>query len=253
MSELTIKTWMAQERPAFDNFTAMVASRLEEGIFRALTVTMRNQLKATGRAFVELPWGTYTAEFVSKGEAGNVTPAWVPSAGFLQLLNGNLEKGKDEIITQQSFNSDFERLFREFVAYGTFDHENSEHTPKKGVRLTDDETNYFLNGYANVLATIAKDKQRDGKIVRLEINNGFPHGAFDFEYDDDEIKVTFVADKVFKQILKDDAAAAAASGFDFTAIDENETRRTVMPVKASFGLVPLGRKIKKRILDHNMD
>ena len=54
----------------------------------------------------------------------------------------------------------------------------------------------------------------DGKIFSLEINNGFPHGKYNFEYDDDDIKVTFTPDKVFKQILKDDDAAATAAEAD---------------------------------------
>lgn len=264
MSDLTIKTWVNQERNAFENFTAVLAARFEEAIFRALTMAMRNKIKRDGRAVIELPWGTYTAELISKGEAGNITPAWTPSKAFIKLLNGNLEKGKEDsidAIAQESFDEEFEKLFRDFAAYGYFyPEQNKDKSPKaKGVRLTDDEVNYFLNGYAMVLATIAKDKQRDGKIFRLEINNGFPHGAFDFEYDDDEIKVTFVADKVFKQILKDDAAAASANGFDFTEIAEDETRRTIMPVtKAAFGQIPImtakqRKKHLKRILDHNMD
>lgn len=247
MSELTIKGWVNQERNAFENFTAVLASRFEEAIFRALTLTMRNQLKRNGSASVELPWGTYSAEIVSKGEAGNVTPAWTPSKAFIKLLNGNLDKGNDaDAIAQETFDPEFEKLFRDYAAYGYFyPEQNKDKTAKaKGVRLTDDEANYFLNGYAMVLATIAKDKQRDGKIFRLEINNGFPHGAFDFEYEDDEIKVTFVADKVFKQILKDDAAAASANGFDFTEIGEGETRRTVSPIDGAAAFAP---KIRRKL------
>ena len=60
----------------------------------------------------------------------------------------------------------------------------------------------------------------------LEINNGFPHGQFRFEYDDNEISVTFQADKVFKQILKDDEAALKAATADFTPIPEGTRRNS---------------------------
>ena len=234
MSDLTIKTWTAQEHNSFENFTAVLASRFEEGWARALIMKMRSDLKKFGKSEVSLPWGTYRAETKVKGESGNINVNWEPAKGFIKILNGDMDNAsRAECITQDEFDPEFVKWFRDFVAYGFFnpeDPKNKDRIPKnKGVRLNDDEVNYFLNGYALVLATIAKDKQRDGKIFRLEINNNFPHGYFDFEYDDDEIKVKWVADKVFKQILKDDAAAAAAGGYDFTPIDEG-TRVESIPL-----------------------
>lgn len=233
MSELTIKTWVAQEHNAFENFTAALASRFEEAIFRALSQKMRLDLKAKGKAEVTLPWGIYRADIKTKGEAGNIAPTWEPSKGFIKMLNGDMDsKDRHECFTQDDFDAEFTELFRDWVAYGFFypnAPENKDRISKnKGVRLADDEIIYFLNGYATVLTTIAKDKQRDGKIFRLEIGNGYPHGSFDFEYDDDEIRVTWVADKVFKQILKDDEAAAKADKYDFTPI--REPRKEVIPV-----------------------
>lgn len=228
MSEITIKGWVAQEKTAFNNFNGALASRFEEGIFKALTAKLRADLKKFGKAKVTLPWGTYSSEIVTKGESGNINVSWEPSKAFVALLNGD-EKSKGEYNAQDEFDPEYVKLFRDYVAYGFFDPESPENKERasknKCVRLGDEEVNYFLNGYANVMATIAKDKQRDGKVFRLEINNGFPHGAFDFEYDDDEIKVTYVADKVFKQILKDDAAADAASEYDFTPITETRVEK----------------------------
>lgn len=233
MSELTIKTWCDIERNAFDNFTPMLASRFEEGILRTIVRTLRKMVAKTGSAELVLPWGTYRVETKTMGEAGNRAPSWEPSKGFIKLLNGGSMDGSQKLqaITQDEFSDDFLKDFREFVAYGFFDPdspENKDKNIKKGVKLTDDEAVYFLNSYATVLATIGKDKERDGKIFRLEVNNGYPHGSFDFEYDDDEIKVKWVADKVFKQILKDDDAAAKSDDATFDPI--REAQLTTIPV-----------------------
>lgn len=232
MSEMTLKAWVAQEHSAFENFNAVLASRFEEAWARALTMKMRNDLATKDHSEVVLPWGTYSAEAKAKGETGNINISWVPSKGFLKLLNGNNDAPRAESIIQDEFDPEFTELFRDFVAYGFFypnSPENKDRVPKnKGVRLKDDEIEYFLNGYANVLATLAKDKQREGKIFRLEINNGFPHGFFTFEYDDNEITPKFVADKVFKQILKNDEAAMKSNGYDFTPI--RDTRVETIPV-----------------------
>ena len=223
MSEVTIKGWVAQEKNAFHNFNRQLAARFEEGIFRSITKVLKEYLKKSGKGRIAMPWGTYTAELVTKGESGNINVGWEPSKQFLTLLNGD-EKANASLTQQDEFDPEYVRLVKEFIAYGFFDPDSPEHkehaAKNKGVRLGDEEVNYFLNGYANVMATIAKDKQRDGKLLRLEINNGFPHGVFVFDYDEDEIKVSFVADKVFKQILKDDTAADAAAENDFTPITE---------------------------------
>ncbi len=231
--DLTIKAFVQQEHSSFENFTPPLAARFEEGIMRAITETMRLQLKNKGKAEVALPWGTYHAEAVAKGEAGNIVPTREPSKGFLKLLTSdNLnDADRSECIAQDDFDPQYMKLFKDFVAYGFFYPEAPENKDKldknKGVRLSDEEAEYFLCEYAIVLANIARDKQRDGKIFRLEINNGFPHGSFDFEYDDDDIKVSWTADKVFKQILKNDDAAAAAKVSNFTPITEEEGTRRI--------------------------
>jgi len=238
MSDLTIKAWVVQEHNAFENFTAVLAARFEEAWTRALAKAMELQLRAKGRAEIALPWGTYYAEIITKGEGGNITPKWEPSKGFLKILNDDIQDQAERsaCVNQEEFDPTFMKLFKDFVAYGFFYPEDPKNKDKidknKGVRLNDEEADYFLNEYALVLCNLAKDKQRDGKIFRLEINNSFPHGCFDFEYDDDEIKVRWTADKTFKQILKDDAAASKADDADFTAIPEGESRRTEIDLTA---------------------
>lgn len=234
MSDLTIKTWVAQEKNAFHNFREELAKLLEESMLRALAERLRIGLKDDNKAAVELPWGTYSAEFVQRGETGNVTPKWEPSEGFMNLLNGDLGRGDAGGVNQEVFDERYVELFTDWLTHGRFYEvgaKNKEKTEKrKGLVLGADEVSYFLNGYAYVLATIAKDKQRDGKIFSLEINSTFPHGRFDFEYDDDKIIPVFVPDKVFKQLLKDDAAAMAASESDFTVIGDGEVRKDILPV-----------------------
>jgi len=233
MSSLTINTWVNLENGSFHNFFPEVAELLESGWCRALTETLRLGLKDSNKVSVELPWGTYTAELIQKGEAGNITPSWEPSKRFMTLLNGDLSKSDKDTVNQETFDPTFVRLFTDWITHGRFYPEgakNKEKTEKhKGIKLSDDEVNYVLNSYGMMLASIAKDKQRDGKIFPLEINGTFPHGRFDFEYDDDKITPTFVADKVFKQLLKDDAAAASAAKFDFTPLREGEVRKDIIP------------------------
>ena len=234
MSSLTIKTWMAQEKNAFDNFREELAELIENSMLRAIAQRLREGLKAGGKAEVELPWGTYSAEFVSRGESGNVTPVWTPSKGFMELLNGDLSKGDVAAVNQEQFDDRFVELFTDWLAHGRFYDTGAKNKEKsevrKGLVLASDEVEYLLNGYAMVLATIAKDKQRDGKIFSLEINNSFPHGRFDFSYEDGTITPVFVADKTFKQLLKDDAAAIAANGSDVSVIGDGEVRKDILPV-----------------------
>ena len=224
MSALTIQAWEAREKNALIDFKPEIASRIEEAIFKALTETMRLQLHRNGKAEVALPWGTYTAEFVDKGDTGNVTPSWTPSKGFMKLLNGD-DDGKDVVILDE-YDSEFQSLFQDYTAYGfLYPHseENKNKIPKnKGLMLKDDEVIYLLNGYADVMATLAKDHHHNGKVFVLSINNGFPHGEFRFEYDDNEISVTFQADKVFKQLLKNDEAALKSATADFSFIKDTD-------------------------------
>lgn len=215
----SIQAWINQEKTSFDNFNDFIAIRLEDGIFRALAEKQANDIKAKKSSIVTLPWGTYTADVKAVGEAGNVTPVFEPSKQFKKMLNDDNATLSD--FRQESFDPDYVQLFKDYVAYGCFYPDNNQDTPahEKGLRLTEDEVDYFLNGYMQVLVGIAKDKQRSGKTYRLEIDEGFPHGAFDFEYSDDdkdeEIKVKFVPSKVYKQYLKNDEIASRVRDAEF--------------------------------------
>ena len=229
--DISIKAFVAQEHNNFENFTPPLARRFEEGIMRALAETMRQQLAKKGSAEVGLPWGIFRAEVVTKGEGTNITPTWEPTKAFIKCLNTpSMDIAeRTETMNQDSIDDTLMKLFKDFVAYGFFNPEEPANKAKidqnKGVRLTDNEAEYFLNEYGLMLVSVGREKQMDGKIFPLEINETFPHGTYNFEYDDDEIKVTFVPDKVFKQILKDDAVAATAATADFTPISEEEGKR----------------------------
>lgn len=234
----TINTWINQEKTSFDNFNDFVAIRLEDGIFRSLAEKQANDIKEKKSSTVVLPWGTYTADVKAAGETGNITPAFEPSKQFKKLLNDDAAVSRD--LRQESFDPDYVKLFKEYVAYGAFNVENANDAPahEKGLRLTDDEVDYFLNSYMDVLVTIAKDKQRAGKVYRLEIDEGFPHGAFDFEYSEDgkdeEIKVKFVPSKVYKQYLKNDEIANRVRDADFVQAAAIASQLVPMMKRRSF-------------------
>lgn len=224
MSDVSIKTWVNQEKSAYEDFNEYVANTIEDGMFRALAEKMHRDLKTADISKVTLPWGTYRAEMKDRGENGVVNISWEPSEGFLKMLNDDSDSAeKYEMNYQDEFDPEFVKLFWDYVAWGSFDPDTS--TKNRGIKMEDPEVAYFLNGYASVLYNVAKDKQRDGKTYRLEIDNNFPHGSFDFEYDGDEIKVKFIAHKVFKQYLKDDKVAAVAVTADYTPITETRVER----------------------------
>ena len=231
MTSPTITNWIAFEKSAFDNFNEFVAGRLEDAIFRSLTEYMRLKLKDQNSVSVTLPWGTYSAEVKTVGETTNITPVWEPSKNFLKLLNDDSGVNSDR--RQDTFDPEYMRLFKTYAAAGNFGVEiKGAPAKEKGMKLSDDEADWFLNDYMQVMANIARDKQREGKIYRLEIDEVYPHGSFDFEYTDDEIKVTFVPNKVFKQALKDDEVAAAAATTNF-AWDKHATMMDIAATAAS--------------------
>lgn len=233
MSSITIRTWMNQEANSFSQFTDFVATRLESAILHAIVYTLRKKLKDGVKAEVELPWGTFSAETKEFGGTINIAPSWEPSKAFMKSLNGDDDRN---MIFQDTFDEYFEKEFKCFAKYGkTLDEAPEDDTKipiaQKGIELDDGMVSYLLNSYAHMLATVAKDKQHNGKVFVLEVNNEFPHGSYNFEYEDNEIVVKFVPDKVFKQLLKDDEAAEIARTKDFSQIEEGTTRKEISAVK----------------------
>ena len=206
MSSTTINAWIALEKSSFENFNEFIAIRLQDGILRSIAEKMKNDIAAKGESTLILPWGTFSAEVKAAGETGNITPAWEPSKEFLKMLNDDSARDK----RQESFDPEYVQLLKDYVAYGYFYPSEVKDAPAKdkGLKMSDDEVEYFLNNYAQVLANIAREKQRDNKTYRLVVDEGFQHGAYDFEYENDEITVKFVPDKVFKQYLKNDDLAS---------------------------------------------
>ena len=213
MSSISVSTWEAQEKAQFDGLDTFLIIRLEDGLFRALAEKQHNDLtNGKTTSSVTLPWGTYTADVKSMGETGNITPTFEPSKAFKKLLNDDANAAAVEY-QQEKFDEEYMKLFTDYVAYGYFYPDTVKDAPakEKGLRLEPNEAEYFINPYLNVLVTIARDKERAGKTYRLEINEGYPHGAFDFVYgdgDSDDVTVKFIPDKAYKQRLKNDTLAA---------------------------------------------
>lgn len=228
MSAKTITTFTQQETASFENYSDFISARLEDAWSRALAEKMRNELTSNNKnngdgnevSVVNLPWGTFTAEVKSKAGMGNVNVSFEPSKSFLEAIKSD-DKDDNFSVTQNTFDSEFLELFKDYVAYGFFYPNAAENKDRlnsavRCLNMDDIEAEYFLNHYANVLVTIAREKFRPGKIYSLQVghveqneSDGFPHGTYDFKYTDDGVTVTFVADKGFKQYLKNDAAVVA--------------------------------------------
>lgn len=221
MSEIITKTWVAQDKEAYDDFNEYAANVLEDGIFRSIPEYFRKKLANADHADLELPWGTYHCDIKGRGETGVVNLDWEPSKGFKKLLNDDSDAAsRFDRNYQDTFDPEYIKLFTDWVAYGMFDPDDPKNKDRaakqRGILLSDPEVTYFLNDFTLVMYNIAKDKQRDGKIYRLEVNNMFPHGTFEFDYKDDgTIDVKYIAHKVTKQAIKDDSKADHILDFDY--------------------------------------
>lgn len=204
-----VEKFLDQEKTSFKVFNEFMATRVLEAAFKSISRALQIGLKKKDTAEVVVPWGTFTAErrIRNNGDSANTNVSYEPSKAFLEALNGD---GKDrDAYYQDDFNETMMDAFAEYVSYGMFDTnapENKEKlaTLQKGLFLKDNEKEYFMNRIATLLLTIGREKQRDGKQFRLEVDQNFGHGYYDFEYDDDKIAVRFTADKAFKQFVKND-------------------------------------------------
>lgn len=231
--ELSSKTWSNIEKANFNQFNEFVAGTVEGTMFRALAEKMRLDLLESDTSEVVFPWGTYTAEMKDRGEGGIVNISWTPSKAFIKMMNDSSDSiERENDVYMDDFDEDYLKLMTAFLAYGVFDPdapENKEKVAKnRGIKMDEADLVYLINSYTNVLYTIGKDKQRDGKMYRLEIDGFFPHGSFDFDYSNaDEIKVKFIPHKVFKQYVKNDFAADVREGANFSEL--KEPRKEIIP------------------------
>ena len=205
-----INAFVAQEKPAFEEFSEFLGTRILDGVFRSIAERLKMGLENKDSESVTVPWGTFTAErrVRNGGDSANTNVSYEPSKAFINALNSD-GRDRDAGIFQEEFDSDLLDAFADYVAYGFFNPdapENKDEINKaqKGARLDPSEREYFMNRVANLLVTIAKEKQRDGKTYRLMVVETFGHGWYDFEYNDDKIGVKFTADKAFKQYVKND-------------------------------------------------
>lgn len=204
-----IGTWVAQEKPAFAGFNEFVATRMCESITRTIPRRMKQDLTATGKAELEMPWGTYRAEVKKVGEGTNITPTWEPSKRFLEMLNATDTKRTADY--QEHFDEEYTKMFKDYLAWGVYDpDEKNAPAKEKGARLDPEEVEYFLDSFMRLMVSLARDHHRDGKDYDLDINAEFDFGRFTFEYEGDDTKVKFTPSKAFKQSLKNDGVAEAA-------------------------------------------
>lgn len=210
MASATINAWMEMEGPNYENFGEFIANMMEEAFLTAIPEFLKRKLMKDEDASLTLPWGTYSAKMKTKGEPGSITPTWEPTSGFLDLMNSQGDEKADQY--QDDFDPDYMKLVVDWMGHGVFDvDEHPEQAAKqKGIQMEDAEIEYMLNSYARMLARVAKEHQRDGKEYRLDVVSTAKHGTFVFEYSNDEIKVTFIAHKSFKQDLKNDDAVMEA-------------------------------------------
>lgn len=227
MSNVSIQTWVNIESENYDYFNEFIAGKLEGGMFRAIHEYLRRKLKTSDTAQLTMPYGTYYATMKQQDGTAVADVTWEPSKGFLKLLNDDSDDDSNKSAKfdrnyMDEFDPEYVKLFVDYLAYGMFDptEEDKSDESKRQLYLDDAEVVYFLNSYVLVLYNVAKDKQRDGKAYRLEIDGECPHGSFDFLYKGDKIEVKFIPNKVFKQSLKDDKMAEKVNKGDFRAVTD---------------------------------
>lgn len=228
---VTISTWVNLERENYRDFNEYIADKVEGAMFRSIHEYLRRKLKNSSTASITMPYGTYYAEMKTQDDGTTVVDVtWEPSKGFKRLLDEDIDAARFDRGYQDEFEPEFVTLFTDYLAFGKFDPTEDDKTDEKkfGLMLEDSEVSYFLNSYVLALYNVAKEKERDGKTYRLELHESCPHGAFDFVYKDDKIDVKFIADKVFKQHLKDDAVANSVNSGDFSAT--TDVVKTFKPV-----------------------
>ena len=124
MSELTKRVWVEQEKSTFLNFKPDLAEHFENAHLRSIIETLRRKLKKYGEGTVDMPWGTFGVKVVTKGETGVITPYYEPSKGFIKALNGDFDDSPDDSsMTQEEFDPTFVKLYKDYLAYNTFDPE----------------------------------------------------------------------------------------------------------------------------------
>lgn len=207
----TIETFAAQEKSQFRTISEYVLTLIEEGIFKSIQESLRRQLVKGDTASETVPWGTYTATQQGGANGGNININLSLNEDFQDALND--PKGV-KAMYQEEFSEMFMKLFTDYVMYGRFftDETESEKTAPgivTGVRLSEFLKEYFPNTYGAMILKAARDHRADGEVYKITLCDNVPHGTMEFEYNGDDVTVTFVADKAFKQYLKNDAMADA--------------------------------------------
>lgn len=218
MSNILLSEFMKYEESNYEVMNEYVATRLEEGILKSIVHYLKKKLAESNGADVsiELPWGTHTVSVKAVGEGTNIAANYTPSKRFLKLLNEDTTINLDRFM--EDIDPEYLQDVVDFVGYRAFDptEEIKEAASKYVVEIPVSMAKQFVNDYMQMIAKIGRDKQRAGKSYRLEVSGTYPYGAFDFEYEDGEIKVRFTPNKAFKGALKDDSIAEKMETADLT-------------------------------------
>lgn len=216
MTETTIERFTADLKTQFAGVTKFIAVRIEHGILKGAFETMRKQLNnpknTTGKASVTLPFGTFRTEVRTKSDVDNINVELDFSKDFLRAIKGDIElvwANPDDNETDSDNRSEsFMKNFCDYVAYGMFDPDSEEHRKEievvqKCINMDPTERTFFLNAWTNSLVGMVREKIREGKIYRLDLNaavwNG---GSMEFELKDGEVTANYLASKDVKQAIK---------------------------------------------------
>lgn len=196
-----VEGWSNQEENSFTGFTNFISNRMTGSINVSVVEHLKRCLAAGKPARIELPFGVFEAKVKAVGEGTNVSVSYEPSKLFIDMLN------TDEDYSQISIDKDYSKLVQEWLAYGYFDADDRPDLParEKGTRIDLEEVDYFIHSMGRLMATMAKDHQRDGKEFTLPFTEEFDFGEYTFTYEGDEIRPSFTASKAFKQELKNDS------------------------------------------------
>jgi len=203
--DVAIRTWAELEKTNFNSWLPSVAGYFQCCIYTSIAAYLIKHGSAKKATSLVLPWGTFTSNVTDK--VSDIE--WTMSKNFDKLLNGDSDLlNKSTRNYQTDFDDEFTEMMNDVLteneySFGKSDSSASGEPAKvdKGINLQNCEVSYFLNSYLVMLATVAKEKEHDGKEYTLPIT-GF--GEYRFDYDDGHITPHFIPSKEFKQKMKCD-------------------------------------------------
>lgn len=173
-----------------------------DGIVSVIVSTMDNRYKKSsdGSAVLELPCGKFIAEKTLVGDSYVTNVTFDASKDFLDVLSGNL-KTMDPFYMEES---KFINLNKDFIDIGIKTLTTNDGGNKSVMTFSVDviELALLANLWSSALCKALSIGLHDGQVYEVPIEN---FGVFSATLKNDEVRVVFSADKIFKQRLKDDS------------------------------------------------